>query len=171
MADRVDLRQNIETILVNRRAWAKTLRARRFETEPREIEAFADELAAALALPAEPQQADGNWWEWEAIDVIRHARTDGSANTEDRWENAIRSGLLRAYNRGIDAARASATPAPSARDEFMYGVLQGIEWSANLYEDIQDYAPEQIATMLRESKNDLCSAALDNLRKRSMAQP
>lgn len=136
MADRVDLRQNIETILVNRRAWAKTLRARRFETEPREIEAFADELAAALALPAEPPQANEypkpcglcpgtiesrEDTEWHGlgncVDICEHCEGSGIdpkpkfITAEDAKE------LAKLDKRGVkwvqSAAGASATPAPS----------------------------------------------------------
>jgi hypothetical protein len=55
---------------------------------------------AALA-PASAATSDAEeWWKAEALDVIRHARTDGDPPSWERWRSCIISGLLRAFNRG-----------------------------------------------------------------------
>jgi len=79
---------------------------------------IADRIEAALAeKPAErPASVQGsgeppageNWWTPAALDVIRFARAHAPVD----WHNAIVNGLLRAYNRGVDAARAQGEEKP-----------------------------------------------------------
>lgn len=83
-----------------------------------DAEEMAAALNATLAEWAEGQrqgakpQVGENWWDAEAIEVIRHARVNEPHAEWSDWQNAITNGLLRAYNRGQDSA--APTPAPVA---------------------------------------------------------
>lgn len=70
---------------------------------------YAKEIEQILvAQPAPAVMGEGeNWWTAEAIDVIRHARTNEPHDDWNDWQNAITNGILRAYNRGRTAAAES----------------------------------------------------------------
>jgi hypothetical protein len=108
-----------------------------------------------------PASALGNWWTPQTIDVIRHARTNEPHDDWNDWQNAISSGLLKAYNRGKDEralAKNASAPTVCPAGPVVEGELRAL--AAKWREESDWMTPSEYQTP-RKAQLRICAEELE----------